>query len=125
MRSSRPPTSGTAKKSAPTRTRSLSNSASASNLIKGKHMPRQHTRLISALAAATLGALLLGCADSKDGTSPTAGLFPPPPDKSGSQLWAENCSRCHNIRPPQQYSDAQWSMIVQHMRMRADLTGQE
>jgi mono/diheme cytochrome c family protein len=46
-------------------------------------------------------------------------------EKAGAELWAENCSRCHNIRPPQSFSDAQWETIVHHMRLRADLTGQE
>ena|SRR5579864_4199334 len=45
--------------------------------------------------------------------------------KSGSQLWAENCSRCHYGRPPQSFSPTQWDAIVAHMRLRADLTGQE
>ncbi|MDB5355229.1 MAG: cytochrome c, class [Phycisphaerales bacterium] len=53
-----------------------------------------------------------------------AGLFTPPP-KTGSQLWAENCTRCHYSRPPTQYSAQQWDVIVTHMRLRADLTGQE
>lgn len=46
-------------------------------------------------------------------------------DKGGAQLWAENCSRCHNIRPPQSFSSAQWQAIAMHMRLRADLTGPE
>jgi hypothetical protein len=54
-----------------------------------------------------------------------ANLFAPPPAKGGAQLWAENCTRCHNAPPPDRYSDAQWDVIVQHMRMRANLTGQE
>jgi hypothetical protein len=45
--------------------------------------------------------------------------------QSGAQLWAENCSRCHNIRPPQSFSDAQWEAVVMHMRLRANLTGNE
>ena len=45
--------------------------------------------------------------------------------QSGAQLWADNCSRCHNVRPPQSYSDAQWEAVVMHMRLRADLTGPE
>jgi cytochrome c5 len=45
--------------------------------------------------------------------------------KGGSQLWAENCTRCHNVRPPDYYSDAQWSVITHHMRLRANLTGEE
>lgn len=47
------------------------------------------------------------------------------PEKGGAQLWAENCSRCHNIRPPQSFNDAQWHAVVHHMRLRANLTGEE
>jgi hypothetical protein len=54
-----------------------------------------------------------------------AGIFGPAPEKGGAQLWAENCNRCHNAIPPDRYSDAQWDVIVQHMRMRANLTGAE
>ena len=46
-------------------------------------------------------------------------------EASGAELWAANCSRCHNLRPPQSYSDAQWEAVVMHMRLRADLTGPE
>ncbi len=42
--------------------------------------------------------------------------------KPGVQLWADNCSRCHNMRPPDSYSDAQWDVAVLHMRIRANLT---
>jgi nitrate/TMAO reductase-like tetraheme cytochrome c subunit len=41
------------------------------------------------------------------------------------ELWGENCSRCHNIRPPNEFSGAQWAAIVHHMRFRANLTGEE
>ena len=44
---------------------------------------------------------------------------------SGEELWTNNCMRCHNIRPPTMYSDAQWDVIVHHMRLRANITGQE
>jgi nitrate/TMAO reductase-like tetraheme cytochrome c subunit len=44
---------------------------------------------------------------------------------SGEELWSNNCMRCHNIRPPTMYSDAQWDVIVHHMRVRANITGQE
>jgi len=73
---------------------------------------------------------IVGCSSSKGGaagasTQPAVADSSPPPRKSGTQLWSDNCSRCHNIRPPEMYSDAQWAMIVQHMRMRANLTGEE
>jgi len=44
---------------------------------------------------------------------------------SGEELWSNNCLRCHNIRPPTMYNDAQWDVIVHHMRLRANITGQE
>jgi hypothetical protein len=44
---------------------------------------------------------------------------------SGQELWSMNCQRCHNLRPPTMYSDAQWDVIVHHMRVRANITGAE
>ncbi len=46
-------------------------------------------------------------------------------EKSGAQLWSDNCMRCHNLRSPDSYSAAQWEVTVHHMRLRANLTGQE
>ena len=44
---------------------------------------------------------------------------------SSEELWSNNCLRCHNIRPPTMYTNAQWDVIVHHMRLRANITGQE
>jgi cytochrome c5 len=44
---------------------------------------------------------------------------------TGEELWSNNCLRCHNIRPPTMYNNAQWDVIVHHMRIRANITGQE
>ena len=44
---------------------------------------------------------------------------------SGEELWTMNCQRCHNIRPATMYSNAQWDVIVHHMRVRANITGEE
>ncbi|HZS18358.1 MAG TPA: hypothetical protein VFA51_10565 [Candidatus Udaeobacter sp.] len=44
---------------------------------------------------------------------------------TGEELWSNNCMRCHNVRPPTMYTDAQWDVIVHHMRLRANITGQE
>ena len=44
---------------------------------------------------------------------------------TGEELWSNNCMRCHNIRPATMYGDAQWDVIVHHMRLRANITGQE
>jgi len=46
-------------------------------------------------------------------------------DKSGSQLWSENCQRCHNTPPSSAFTNAEWSVINMHMRQRAMLTDEE
>jgi hypothetical protein len=95
--------------------------------------------MIGAMAAtATATALaVLGCNSSRQeptattkpggggGGGPLAAVFGPTPHKAGAQLWAENCTRCHYVRPPDFYSAAQWELVVAHMRQRANLTGQE
>ena len=43
----------------------------------------------------------------------------------GAQSWADNCSRCHNMRDPSEFRDDLWRPIMTHMRMRAGLTGQQ
>lgn len=45
--------------------------------------------------------------------------------KSGAQLWAENCTRCHNAPDPHTYSDDQWDAGTEHMRQKALLTDAE
>lgn len=45
--------------------------------------------------------------------------------KSGVQLWAENCQRCHNTPPPNTFSAEQWETIGLHMQSRALLTNAE
>lgn len=43
----------------------------------------------------------------------------------GAKEWANNCSRCHNMRDPKDFRDDKWRQIVAHMRVRAGLTGQQ
>jgi mono/diheme cytochrome c family protein len=83
-------------------------------------------RVIHFLLMFAFGAILAGCADEarKQPATEAAGSAMAT-DKGGAQLWAQNCSRCHNIRPPQSYSDSQWQAITHHMRLRANLTGPE
>jgi cytochrome c5 len=87
-----------------------------------------------ALSGIIAGTALYGCSAQNNpapaqGVAPTTqpafALWGPPPHKSGVQLWSENCARCHNGRPPEEFSDAQWAAIVHHMRLRANLTGEE
>ncbi|MGN6295266.1 MAG: c-type cytochrome [Ginsengibacter sp.] len=45
--------------------------------------------------------------------------------KSGAQLWAENCQRCHNTPSPATFSPEKWETIGMHMQSRALLTDKE
>ena len=45
--------------------------------------------------------------------------------KSGAQLWAENCQRCHNTPSPSTFSPEQWETVGMHMQTRALLTNEE
>lgn len=46
-------------------------------------------------------------------------------NKSGAQLWGENCIRCHNTPSPADFNDAQWKTAGLHMQDRANLTKDE
>lgn len=41
----------------------------------------------------------------------------------GARAWADSCGECHNLRSPQDLADAQASVAVSHMRVRAKLPG--
>lgn len=59
-------------------------------------------------------------------TTTVAFDYPEPGDfAKGAQQWAENCARCHNIRPADELRDDQWITTLFHMRLRAGLTGEE
>ena len=44
---------------------------------------------------------------------------------NGAQVWADVCMRCHNLRQPADLSKRAWKFSMNHMRIRAGLTGQE
>ncbi|MCI0534669.1 MAG: hypothetical protein L0Z50_05525 [Verrucomicrobiales bacterium] len=46
-------------------------------------------------------------------------------EKGGAELWSARCSQCHYPRDPGYFSDAQWEVIMLHMRVRANLTAKE
>lgn len=43
-------------------------------------------------------------------------------DKSGAQLWAENCNRCHNAPGPGEFSNDNWEIVGMHMQVRANIS---
>lgn len=46
-------------------------------------------------------------------------------NKTGTQLWGENCGRCHNAPGPGEFSNSNWDIIGKHMRVRANITESE
>jgi hypothetical protein len=97
-----------------------------------KKMETEMKRTRQMVALVALFAMLLfmgyGCAspssDGQVGEKSAAGFFPHVV-KTGGQIWAENCTRCHNPRPSTQYSAQQWDLITTHMRLRCNLNGEE
>jgi cytochrome c5 len=90
--------------------------------------------LLAGTFSAAIVALTGGCATqpSAPGTDAATAATTQPvmaaaasDGKSGAQLWSDNCRRCHNLRGPESFSPAQWDVIVHHMRLRANLTGEE
>jgi len=70
--------------------------------------------VIMTITIASVSALFVGCTASQKITT-----------KSGAQLWAENCQRCHNTPSPSTFSHDQWVTIGMHMQSRALLTDAE
>ncbi len=46
-------------------------------------------------------------------------------EKAGSQLWAENCARCHNLPTPVVYDDDKWETVSMHMKIRANMSNND
>ena len=46
-------------------------------------------------------------------------------NKTGAQLWSENCQRCHNTPSPNSFSPQQWETVGLHMQSRALITDEE
>jgi mono/diheme cytochrome c family protein len=82
-------------------------------------------RILFSLLGTTLALAALfatGCSSTRAGRTSLGGGHD---EASGSKLWAQNCARCHNVRSPDAYTDAQWEVATMHMRIRANLTAQE
>jgi hypothetical protein len=45
--------------------------------------------------------------------------------RSGADLYATHCNRCHQERFATEFTSAQWKTIMLHMRVRANLTAED
>ena len=70
--------------------------------------------------------LFVQCASQKQVVADDSNLNKNTPEfvlqKSGAQIWAESCIRCHNTASPATLSDVEWGIAVTHMKLRAQLT---
>lgn len=46
-------------------------------------------------------------------------------EKSGAELWSQQCSRCHNMPDPTAYQDDKWETVSMHMKVRANISDKE
>lgn len=75
------------------------------------------------MLALLLTASLMGIPGEASDTTPTLPDLPDPMlIATGAQVYNANCSRCHNARAPAERTDMQWRIIMQHMRVRANLS---
>ena len=58
--------------------------------------------------------------DAKAPIQPVAAQAP-----TGAELYAVNCNRCHEERFPKEFTAVQWTTLMLHMRVRANLTASE
>lgn len=75
---------------------------------------------VAMAAAWTLSPALATAADPEPDTATLARQF-----AQGAKSWSDNCGQCHNVRDPKELRDDQWRAAVAHMRVRANLTGEE
>jgi hypothetical protein len=66
------------------------------------------------ITALTITISLVGCAPTKAVAN-----------KTGVQLWSENCQRCHNTPSPATFSPEIWETVGMHMQTRALITEKE
>jgi mono/diheme cytochrome c family protein len=45
--------------------------------------------------------------------------------KRGAELWAENCTMCHEVKPRTNFTPEKLDAIRRHMREEADLSDEE
>ena len=78
-----------------------------------------------AVLAVGAAAFMVGCGSSPTGPSAGPSTRPAVADRGRTQMWAENCNRCHNARPASWYSRREWANAMHHMHVRGYLTGDE
>jgi hypothetical protein len=76
-------------------------------------------------AIAIVLVLVAGCGSSGGAASDGAADRPAVARRGRTQMWADNCNRCHNARPASWYAEREWEVSMHHMQVRGYLTGEE
>lgn len=76
-----------------------------------------HTRILSPAAFWSVAAAIL--------LAPPSAGAQQADIAAGAKVYGENCGRCHNPRAPTERTDREWTVIVNHMRVRGGLTGNQ
>jgi hypothetical protein len=69
--------------------------------------------------------VLGGCRSDSTSAPDLPDPRPGPVARGRTQMWTENCIRCHNARSPGYYSDREWQVAMHHMRVRCSITPKE
>jgi len=77
-------------------------------------------KMQTSITAAAIAALLAGASVAAAAEN---GRTDPMQIARGAKAWSNNCGRCHNFRDPKEFSDKNWDIIVDHMRVIAPLNG--
>lgn len=84
--------------------------------------------LIAAMICAWSGSPALA-GDTSTNTPPAtvkdAPAKKPAKKRTGAELYAVNCNRCHPERYPTEFNPAQWKTLMVHMRVRANLPAKQ
>jgi mono/diheme cytochrome c family protein len=80
-------------------------------------------RLLAAIGLAVIAAAICAVSIPVGNAGPQPAPEKPAESKglSGADLYAINCSRCHQERYPTEFTSAQWKTIMIHMRVRANI----
>jgi mono/diheme cytochrome c family protein len=79
------------------------------------------SRLLTGVGLYVFGAAICSMRIPMVYAGPQTAPEKPPSTLSGAELYAINCSRCHQERYPTEFDPARWKTIMIHMRVRANL----
>ena len=82
-------------------------------------MLKRHARGFGSTGSALLATLLL-LVVPRVGTAQEGGSV-----AEGARVYGDVCGNCHNARSPLERSDRDWVTIVNHMRVRGNMTGEQ